>query len=1425
MKDLQIDENYENSPLSEWENSNSFSKWTFSVANPMLNIGSSSVLQYDNLMKIPSRDYSVKQLRLLKYYYKHSKGYFFLPRLLIALLRCSIDHWMIVNLLSLIEAATQIILPIILIYLLRSLSDENATYKQFMWAGIMSGIGILQTIIHHVNFFFSMRMGWNWKTSCTAFIHDRLFSLNSNTLQSSGTGTGKLVNMISNDVARFEEFAVFGGFFYISMLQLIAVLVILSFILDFPSAIAGVGSTLFFIPFMLYFATLFSQYRTRTAIATDQRVRHISEVIDGIASVKSFAWEVPFFHLIRSLRVNEKGNISKSQVLRAINQGLQYASPAMASFATFAVYWGQGKTLTIPIIFATLSLLQSLKMSVGRMWTRSIETGSEVIASCYRIEAFLSMVETTSTNDNLESDKNDDKTQLNNNYAAVSKAEEESKLPLGSSKVLLDSSLIKLSKSSFQYGEGESGNVVLQDIEFEVKRGEILIVVGPVGCGKSSLLGAALGEMISVDGKNYRELNEKTRIAYCSQRPWIFAASIKANIALAAPVELGPSARQTGLDGDNTIEDNTEGIKTKLPANEFKHPSWIDLDLYSSAVESCNIVDDLLQWPAYDDTEVGERGVSISGGQKARISLARAVYSDSDLYILDDPLSAVDAHVGKALFFNCIYKTLRNRNKGIILVTHQLQYLKHADKVLVLDKNGRQTFYGSYSDVQADKMVNSILELNNNKAATNNGSNSENSENLSAVKPSGSSDSLTNIDDKSAKVGIRYDPDYRLNKLLEQQQNNEDVATQNKNDKSLNKSAKNLKGSTGLMRYESVSEAERRTIISAEDKAEGKMGWHVFRDYIVAGGLAKGIFAIMMVLVSQVASMIQDYWLKWWATNTFGNQKHKDYVYIYAALTVLCMFIGFYRALSWFSYTLNASSNLHESCLWAVMRSPSLFFIANPTGRILNRFAKDQNQADESLPVTLFDFLQSSIFCLAAVVLVCVSIPWLILIVPPLGIMFYYLRNRYICSTREIKRLEAITRSPIYADFSATLDGLVTLRAYKLEKKVSKLFQAQLDINGRTWFSFLMASRWLGFRLDLETSFILTFVSFFAVILRPTIDVGLIGYTLVYTMSLAGLFQWTVRQSAEVEAQMTAIERICSYSALPSEPGYHTTFANMNDPPLLKSNSSNDSTKRGNLSLVNLSVKYRLDLDNVLSGISVDIPAGYKVGVCGRTGSGKSSLLLALLRLNLITGGDIVLDGESLLKMDLETARRAIAMIPQDPHLFSGTIRFNLDPFSVYTDEEIWSALKDSHIYDFVRQEGGLGLSMLVEEGGKNFSVGQRQLLSLARATLRKCSVILMDEVTASIDFLTDRLIQETIRQSPALREATIITIAHRLRTIADSDLIVVIDKGQIVETGKPIDLLTKENSQFYSLAHESNEFEDILKLASSSSPLVEYTV
>lgn len=582
--------------------------------------------------------------------------------------------------------------------------------------------------------------------------------------------------------------------------------------------------------------------------------------------------------------------------------------------------------------------------------------------------------------------------------------------------------------------------------------------------------------------------------------------------------------------------------------------------------------------------------------------------------------------------------------------------MEQADNILILDRDGSQSFFGSFQELKESEASGNTVPrgfADNHSSAPEHGS--------------AGCDDLKFDRSRSSKQHLSCKSTSTVAVVGDKQSAERDASE-----------ADSLMG-------------DSNTVIVVEDKATGQIPVSLYFEYFSLGGVLNGCAVMAVFLVSQALAMVTEYWLKWWATAQFGEQSDSMYVLTLGLLSFGCVVIGFLRAVFWFRFSLAAASNMHESCLWAVVHTPLLFFISNPTGRILNRFAKDQNQVDEQLPVTVFSVLDIGLLVVASVVLICVTFWYMIFLLPPMVYVFIVLQRRYLRTSREIKRWEAVSRSPIYSDFSATLDGLITLRAYRLQRFASRRFQRSVDGNGRAWFSFLMCSRWLGFRLDLLSNVFLVFAAYLSAILGDRVNLGLVGFALVYSINLAGVLQWAVRQSAEAETQMTAVERIKTYAKLLPEEGYSSTLTNPKSPmDMVKDKGEMAAmgmmgTTPRVLRMENLSVSYRQDLDPVLNSISLTIPPGSKVGICGRTGSGKSTLLSSLLRLNLVTAGDILVGDTSILHdCDLETARSLLSIIPQEPHLFSGTVRFNVDPFSVFSDAQIWSALKVTNLTPIV---------------------------------------------------------------------------------------------------------------------------------------------
>lgn len=791
---------------SEWDAANLFEKWTFSVANPLLSLGQKQTLEFEDMMTAPKSIATATIFDDLHKNYAEAKPILFVPKLMCAMNSSTKPSIIINSITSLMEGALRIASPVVLGQLLAALIDKSVPlWYTFVLAIILGSMSFLQTFIHGVSFYFAYIMGVTWKTSTIALVFNKLFHVKS---EAFANGTGKLVNLISNDVSRFEVWGVFMVFFWETYLEIIAIFVILVYTLTVLPVLAGVGTALILIPLQLSLAKQFAKQRTNTAQETDSRVRHTSEVIEGITSVKSFGWEKSFTELIALFRSKETGFIAKSQSLRVVNQGIYYCSATIATFATFSVFWAQGNTITIPIVFLTLSMLQALKASMNRSWAMAIENGSEAAASCDRIDNFLSLPDSVTTD------------------AYTTEPME---------------ALVEIKNSAFCYGDATS-EPVLRDVDIEVKPGELVIIVGKVGAGKSTYLNALLGEMAisascaeDLSSSHGRRIKESTRIAYCHQRPWILASSVRENIIFA------------GHNGSDEV---------------------VDEEMYRLAVESCCIVQDMQVWPAYDNTEIGERGVSVSGGQKARIGLARAVYSDADLYILDDPLSAVDAMVSKALFFDCIIGALKNRNKGIVLATHQLQYLQYADRIIVLDKFGKQVFSGDHSQLQERSLEFLGTASSSTKSFRRRMLDGETPEDEAMEKVS-SKDLLQMLEEAP-----KYDPAMRIAKEKETRE-----------------------------------QEARRQIIQKEDRVQGNTALLLYWKYVKAGGLLRGFVALGMAIVSQVILMICDYWIRWWASSAFGSQTDIMYLWVFAILTGATIILGFVRAQMWFDFTLKVQSS------------------------------------------------------------------------------------------------------------------------------------------------------------------------------------------------------------------------------------------------------------------------------------------------------------------------------------------------------------------------------------------------------------------------------------------------------------------------------------------------------------------------------------
>ncbi|XP_049538580.1 multidrug resistance-associated protein 1 isoform X5 [Anopheles darlingi] len=893
-----------------------------------------------------------------------------------------------------------------------------------------------------------------------------------------------------------------------------------------------------------------------------------------------------------------------------------------------------------------------------------------------------------------------------------------------------ESAPLLIENGVFSWGDEET---TLKNINVRVERNQIVAVVGTVGSGKSSLLSAFLGEMDKVSGR----VNTLGRIAYVSQQAWIQNATLKDNILFGKP---------------------------------------LDERRYQRIIEACALKPDIEMLPGGDMTEIGEKGINLSGGQKQRVSLARAVYNDADVYFLDDPLSAVDSHVGKHIFEQVIGSSGLLGSKTRVLVTHGITYLPETDKIYVL-RQGEISESGTYKELMdrkgafAEFLVQHLQEVN------------EEVEDLDEIKQQ--------LESTGGPIEI-LDQLKRTNSKRSRSESTSETGSV----KDISRQNSTTDSNSSLRRRisEKAPEVPKTKLIEQEKSETGSVKWEVYKHYLKSIGLTLSVATVLLNMVFQGFSIGSNLWLSRWSTD---KQAENDtglrdmYLGVYGAFGAGQVLANFIASLTFALGALYAAKAMHELLLQYVLRWPMSMFDTTPIGRVLNRFSKDVDTVDNTLPQLIRSFLAQFMAVVATLVVICISTPIFASVIVPIGILYYAVQRFYVATSRQLKRLESVSRSPIYSHFGETIQGVQTIRAYSVQDRFITESDERVDANQLCYCPSIIANRWLAVRLEMVGNLIILFAALFAVLGRESMNAGLVGLSVSYALQITQTLNWLVRMTSDVETNIVAVERIKEYGETKQEAAWE----------LPNSTLPREWPEHGMVEFKDFQVRYREGLELVLRGISFVVEGGEKVGIVGRTGAGKSSLTLALFRIIESAGGSIIIDGQDISKLGLHALRSRLTIIPQDPVLFSGTLRINLDPFNVHTDDEIWKALEHAHLKSFVK---GLtaGISHEVTEGGENLSVGQRQLICLARALLRKTKVLILDEATAAVDLETDDLIQRTIRTE--FKDCTVLTIAHRLNTILDSDKVIVLDKGQIVEFAPPNELLQTKSSAFYSMAKDA---------------------
>uniref|UniRef100_A0A674DQT1 ATP-binding cassette, sub-family C (CFTR/MRP), member 9 n=1 Tax=Salmo trutta TaxID=8032 RepID=A0A674DQT1_SALTR len=1182
---------------------------------------------------------------------------------------------------------------------------------------------VLQRTFLQASYYVTIETGINLRGALLAMIYNKILRLSTSNMSMGEMTLGQINNLVAIETNQLMWFLFLCPNLWAMPVQIVMGVILLYYLLG-TSALIGASVIVLLAPVQYLIATKLADTQKSTLDQSTERLKKTTEILKGIKLLKLYAWENIFCDSVEDTRGKELTSLRTFALYTSMSIFMNAAIPIAAVLVTFVSHALINKSKpSSSEAFAALALFHILVTPLFLLST-VVRFAVKAMVSVQKLGEFLQSDEIGD-----DSWRNGDMSvslEACKKHPGATKAinrkqpllyqmdsyEQPARRPLRPNET--EDVAVKVNSGFFTWGSNLS---TLSDINICIPTGQLTMIVGQVGCGKSSLLLAMLGEMQTLSGKVYwsncfetdgsfEETRSKNRysVGYATQKSWLLNATVEDNITFGSP---------------------------------------FNKQRYKTVIDACSLQPDVDLLPFGDQTEIGERGINLSGGQRQRICVARALYQNTNIVFLDDPFSALDIHLSDHLMQEGILKFLQDDKRTVVLVTHKLQYLIHADWIIAM-KDGSVLREGTLKDIQTHD-----VELYEHWKT------------------------LMNRQDQELEKDTEID---NCQTALER--------------KTLRRAfySREAKNQVDDDEEEEEEEEEDDDNMSTTTSRRSKIPWRVCWQYLSSGGFLMVFLMVFSKLLKHSVMVAIDYWLAEWTAkgNVPAGLPDSYYVPVFIILCGAGIALCLITSLTVEFLGLSAATNLHHNLLNKIIHAPIRFFDVTPLGQILNRFSADTNIIDQHIPPTLESLTRSTLLCLSAIGVIAFVTPSFLIALIPLAVSFYFIQKYFRVASKDLQDLDDSTQLPLLCHFSETAEGLTTIRAFRHESRFKQKMLELTDTNNTAYLFLSAANRWLEVRTDyLGAVIVLTAAVASIWSSGKNLPSSMVGLGLTYALTVTNYLNWVVRNLADLEVQMAAVKKVNSFLSTESE-NYEGSLDTSQVPE--------DWPQHGEIKIQDLCVRYDPLLKPVLKHVNVYINPGQKVGICGRTGSGKSSLSLAFFNMVDVFEGQIIIDGIDICKLPLQTLRSRLSIILQDPVLFSGSIRFNLDPERTCTDDRLWEALEIAQLKNMVKALSG-GLDAVVTEGGENFSVGQRQLFCLARAFVRKSSILIMDEATASIDMATENVLQKVVMT--AFADRTVVTIAHLVSSILEAEQVLVFSAGQLVECDSAVNLLAQQDSLF----------------------------